>query len=357
MLSFLLKPKAWTIWTSLFLSLLSTYAGAESPAPPEFAHVSWLPEMLPALSKARMTADGITLAPQRTSIQKEDTVTLLVQSVDGRVLRQWAASLIMNPRKPEEKAYTSPAESFHLNNGSIVEFNACQLDSMAIHVIGPYSQTKGSATAKDVWSGTLINPQFLALGLEATPAMFIRIDEQANADPSLKGRAFTINAGPKPYPPDQIAIHQTLMEPFAITKAEERSFAGCSPALMNFFGIAIQTPGVREILREIVDFSWLQFALHGGRIEVHFELTGPMQRLPATDWGLPPETPVYSIGMRVKLYGKPALLCRMALTRPRVPLLNCAGIIGISAVRPNGEGPRMMVRVMSAQAAPTLSPQ
>lgn len=349
----LLKRSLRIMWTGLFLTALPRISAAEHPPiPPEFAPVSWLPVMLPAMVKAKIPANGFTLISERTSIQKEDTVTLLVQSDDGKNLRQWAATLIINSRKPEEKVYTSPAQTFYLNNGNKVEFTACQLDNMAIHVIGPYSKQDGSGEAKDVWSGTLINPQYLGLQLEATPAMFIRIKEQAEASGSLKGLDFSINAGPKPYPAEQIASSQARLKPFAITQAEERSFAGCSPALMNFFGIAVQTPGVREILREIVEISWLQLALHGGRVEVFFELLGPMEKLRAEDWGLPPETPVYSIGLRVHLYGKPVLLCRMALTTPRVPLLNCAGIIGISAVRPNGQGPRMMLRVMSAKPAP-----
>lgn len=57
------------------------------------------------------------------------------------------------------------------------------------------------------------------------------------------------------------------------------------------------------------------------------------------------------MGLQIQLQGKPALNSRLALTTPRVPLLNTAGVVGIAAARPNGKGPRVMIRVVSGHPA------
>jgi len=323
------------------------------PLLPDFVPVAWLPVMAPALAKASITTEGIALAPVGTGIQKEDRVTLLVQSIDGKTLRQWAVALIINPRGPEEKKYPSPALTLYLSTGNKVDFGSTLGEGMSIHVVGPFSQAKGSASAKDIWSGALIDTQFLGLGLDAIPACILRMRLMAAHDPSFKDKRFSIQTGSAAFPPEQIASNRAAMECFAVTAAEERSFAGGPLALMDFFDIAAQTPGVKDILFEAVDIPWLKVATHGGQFQVNFELMAPFEKSPASDWGLPPETQVYSMGLRVMLFDKPALLCRLAVTSPRVPLLNCAGIIGLAAMRPDGKGPYMMMRVMAAKAAPS----
>lgn len=347
---------AWRVVIAIGLGLTcisSARAENAPPSLPDFTPVSWLPVMLPALAKIPMAAEGISLATDRSCIQKEDAATLLVQSTDGKTLRQWAVALIIFPRKPEEKQYNSPAQTYYLDTGSKIAFRSTLREGMPIHVIGPFSEIKGAAKAKDVWSGALIDTQFLGLGLDSIPAFLRRMKQKCEDKPALNGKAFSIHAGSTPFSPEQIARNKILMEPFDVTAAEERSFAGCSPALMDFFGIAIQTPGVKDILQEAVDIPWLKIIAHGGRVEVNFELLPPFEKLSASDWGLPPEMQVYSMGLRVMLFDQPALLCRLAVTSPRPPLLNCAGIIGLAAMRPNGQGPHMMMRIMAARAAPT----
>jgi hypothetical protein len=280
---------------------------------------------------------------------------MLVQSIDGKSLRQWAVVLIINPRGPEEEKFTSSAQTLYLSTGSKIDFSATFREGMAIHVLGPFSQAKGSASAKDTWSGALINTQFLGLGLDAIPAFISRTQLMAAHDPSFKGKRFSIQTGSAAFPPEQIASNRAAMESYAVTAAEERSFAGGPPALMDFFNIASLTPGVRDILFEAVNIPWLKLAAHGGQFQVNFDFMAPFEKLSASDWGLPPETQVYSMGLRISLFEKPALVCRLALTNPRVPLLNCAGIVGFAAMRPNGKGPHLMIRVMAAKPAPTPS--
>lgn len=354
MRSFVLKHALRVLTVGLALAgSASLCAENAPPILPDFVPVSWLSVMAPALAKASIASETIALAPVGAEIKKEDRVTLLVQSIEGKTLRQWAVALIINPRGPEEKKYMSPAQTLYLSTGNKIEFPARLREGMAIHVLGPFSQAKGSAKAKDVWSGALINTQYLGIGLDAVPALILRMQHRAAHDPSCKGKIFSIQTGSAAFPPEQIATNRAMMEPFAITAAEEHSFAGGPPALMDFFNIAALTPGVNDILYEAVDIPWLKLVTHGGQFQVNFEFMAPFEKLSASDWGLPPDAHVYAMGLRISLFGKPALLCRLALTTPRVPLLNCAGIVGLAAMRPDGKGPHLMIRVMAANAAPS----
>ena len=336
------------------MALISAlHAQPTTPILPDFTPVSWLPVIVPALEKASMPAAGITLAADGVGTHKGDTVTVLAQATDKKGVRQWAVTLSINDIKPEERLLRSPALTMHLNTGRKVEFSPSPYEGMLIHVLGPYTGTKGASGAKDIWSGSLINPQYLGLGIDRTAAFWMRIEQSALHDPSLKGQHFSLSISTNPFPAEQIDMNRIWIDRLAITEAEDRAYAGFLPSMMDFFGIASQTPGVKDIIYEALDIPWWSIAAHGGRItETNFELLAPFSEMPAADWGLPAEIHVYSLGLRLHLQGKPALNCRLALTEPRVPLLNSAGIVGIAAMRPDGKGPRLMIRVMAGKQVP-----
>lgn len=338
---------------SLALLGFSTLRGENNPVVlPDFVPVTWLPSTTAVLTKAAVATEGIVVAPAEVGIQKTDTVTLLVQAMEDKSLRQWAVVLSINDIKPEEKLLRSKAFAIYLSTGRKVDFSPSPFEGMLIHVLGPFSAAKGAAKAKDVWSGSLVNPQFLGLGIDQTAALFRRLALRSQEDPTLKGGNFSV--GSEVFSTEQINETRKWVGPMAVTEAEERAYAGFIPSMFDFFKIASQTPGVREIVFEILDVPWWSLVAHGGRIsDIYFELLGPFDELPAAAWGLPSEARVYSMGLRLHLLGKPALNCRLALTVPRVPLLNCAGIVGFAAMRPNGKGPQLMIRVMAAKAAST----
>ncbi len=346
------------VWFGMLCGV-SMHLGAETPAPvmPDFTPVAWLPAVSLDLTKVSVPTEGIVLAGPDVRPQKGDTVTVLVQAIEKNRLRQWAVVLSINDIKPEEQKLRTPAFSLYLSNGRQIDFAPSPLTGILIHVFGPYARATGGAGAKDLWSGSLVSPQFLGLGLDGTAALLVRISRILAADASLRNQPFSFDVGGRPFPPDRIARERAQLEPFQVTASEERAYAGFMPAMTDFFRIASQTPGVREILFKVLDLPWWSIATHGGRItEVNFDLSGPFDALAPEAWGLPAEARVYSMGFRLLLYGKPALNCRLALTAPRVPLLNSAGLIGLAVMRPNGKGPRLMIRVMAARpAAPSAN--
>jgi hypothetical protein len=350
-----LRRSFWSIVFGLSVGLFASRGEDAAPAVPNFTSINWLEVARPILDKASISMDGITLAPAGTGSRIGDTATILVQAVEGPRIRQWAVVLSICDIKQEERGLRSAAFALYLSNGNKVDFEARPFEGMSIHVLGPFSNSDGADGAGNTWSGSLINPQFLGLGLDGAAAVWIRVNKTIAKDPILRASHFSMGISSNPFPADQTSKGRILSDRLSITASEGRAYAGFLVALLNFFQIASQTPGMREIIYEALDIPWWSIAAHGGRVTSSgFELIKPVEQLSPAEWNLPPNMDVYSVKLLLRIQGKPALSCRLALTAPQVPLLNSAGIIGIAAMRPDGKGPHLMIRLMAGR--PALAP-
>ena len=322
---------------------------AEHPHPlPEFTPVQWLPTAASVLDQASLSSTGISLGQGHH--RRGDTVTILAQIEERTRLRQWAIVLRREDLKPEEEKLRSPALTVYVSNGHKVTFDASKFTRVSIQVFGPFSPTNRSTRVKQITSETLVNPAFLGLGLDGTARLWRRLINDPRPAPRSTPRELSLDISSKPFSPEKIAEHQAALEGLAIVPAEERAYAGFLPAMMDFFNIARQTGGVRDIIFEVADLPWWSLLKQGGRIDdTHFEILGPFQKLPSHDWGLSDQVTVYSMGLVLRLEGKPTLAGRIAVTAPRPPLLNTAGIVGITAMRPDGQGPQLTFRVMAGR--------
>ncbi len=358
-LNFSMHPRIWksvgrpALIMAVIFSGMAPLLGAEGAGAPPFIPVTWLPSAEETLTHRNIPHDQIVLSTAGATHRKGDTVTVLAQIKDeqGKV-RQWAVVFLTDDLSEADKKYRSFEYVLYGNDGREFKFEAKPLEKIAIHVFGPFEES-GRNRSHDVWSGALVNPDFLGLGLDQTARFWLKIRSALNSDPFFKDRSFTLgfNSAKESNPPLNPAERATF-DHLAIPLDQERAFAGSMPALLSFFGIASQTPEVRDIIFDAVDVPWWSMVAHGGKItDTNFEFIEPFEEISAAEWGLPSETKVYAIGLVLRLQGKPALHLRLALTAPRPPLFNCAGILGISAVRPDGKGPRLMFRVMGGEPA------
>ena len=328
-------------------------AAESRPNIPPFTPVDWLPVVEPELAKAKAVSGDLRLDTTAREGRIGDTVTVLVQETKGDAVRQWVVVLAVNGISAKESKLRSGPLVIYFDNGHSVTFGSREPAGIQIHVLGPYSADHGSAKAKNVWSGSLVNPEFLTLGLDRAVEFLLRLRDMAVAAGVPANEELGMGMSSKPFAPDVAARNAAKMQRWHVTPDEERAMAGMAPALIDFFQIASQTPGVRDIVFDVLDIPWWSLVTHGGRIDnVYFSMMPPFERLSAADWGLPADTPVYSIGMQLLLANKPALNCQFAVTAPRPPLLATAGIIGVAASRPDGKGPRLMLRVMGGHPAP-----
>ena len=327
----------------------STPAAPAMPIP-ELRAVAPLPAVSAATAKANVSTDGIHATTRTTGLAANDTATVLVHYVDGDDVRQWAVQLVGKTPSEKERAMVWPPFKLYLTTGREITFPGTTA-AIAIHVLGPYRDSaKPAKHARDRWSGTLINEQFLGLGLDRACDCLIKLQKPlARAVPN----GVALSAGCQPFQEIDFGAVQSCMTDLGITLEDERAFAGMVPALLSFFQIAAQTPEVNDILFTVLDVPWWSLVRKLGKTpDISMRILKAPSALTPTDWGLPAGAPCYAFAIGLDLNQHPALALNLAVTAPRPPLLITAGIVGIAVGRPDGKGPTLMIRLVSAHAAP-----
>ena len=151
----------------------------------------------------------------------------------------------------------------------------------------------------------------------------------------------------QPFPAQDIAAAQAEAKRIGITAEEDEAYTKSLPAMVEFFRIAEKTPGLKEIILQILARPSLWSIIQRGGLNVSFDLNAlHTGQLAARGQYVP--TPIYSIPFEFQLNGQPALECNMIMTEPRAPLATCAGILELIAVSPKKEGTYLVLKLLSA---------
>ncbi|MBI5380330.1 MAG: hypothetical protein HZA31_00360 [Opitutae bacterium] len=329
---------------------------AEQPKTPPIPVFKWtevLPAAAQAAQKAGIAMNGMGAPAERTTLRPGDTVTALVTLTEGEEYKQWivrfqAAELTEKERQLPPvrgvRVYTSTGREFQYDGERAV---------LALRVLGPF-KSSSAATAtrgvKDVQARVRVNSAFLGLGFDQACAALIRKQEAEVRHPDLK---FYWGCGWKPYPPEKAAGKRKVAEVFGVTEKDERAMCGELPALWEFVGLASQTPGLQSIMQNVIHIPWWSIIANGGKMPAIGLMMLPRKHIKdAARWNLSETARIYALPFELQLNEKPALVCQLAVTAPRPPLLTSAGIVGIAAQSPDGKGPHLMIRLLSAQCAP-----
>jgi membrane-associated protease RseP (regulator of RpoE activity) len=328
--------------TAVLRDLLGPKGTAVGPAQkaarlPEFQFV---PPFAVVARKARalgVPIDRFVGSDSPLGVQKGDKVTAVVSVVDHGVLQQWLVMLVANDLKPAEKRQRSSPLRVFTSTGHELQFERDRI-GLAIRVVGPFKENSREKDVDDIWSGAIVAPQSLALGLDRT-AIAVR---------KLFGGGISFRTGPQPFPEKEAALSRTRNEAAGFGIEDEKAFAGAGPALGEFYQIISQTPGVREILFRMLDIPWSSFLRH---LRQNIEILPPVGEVSRELWGLPPGAACREFCIRIDLDGVPKLVCRLAVTHPSRPFQTDAGIVGLAAQKPDGSGPHVMVRLLAAHCA------
>jgi hypothetical protein len=333
--------------------LLASPAWAQPPEVimPELRPIVALPIASEAVEKAQVPLQGIGAPMDRVGLRKGDSVTALVSHLDRGKVRQWVVFLSANP--PEKTAVVKVPPEFKVYSSSGREIRiAGETSAVAIRVLGPFAEGEnGGKKAKGLWSGTPVDQAFLALGLDRVCAMSIRLREVKEAGNHAVPEGFQLGFSPKPYPAEKTAFSRPVLDRLGVTEEDERAFAGSAPALMSFFQIVMQTQGLEEILKSVLDIPWTSVIANGGVVNPFFKFLGPFEEISAASWRLPEGAKCYALKFQLLLNNKPSLNCQLAVTAPRPPLLASGGIVGFAAQRPDGKGPVLLMQVVDARCA------
>jgi len=316
-------------------------AGADEP--PAFQFAPPLPALSRKAQELGIAIDGLAGSNSELGLQIGDNASALVSTVEKGRLKQWLIFLAVTEISAAEKKMRLEPLRVYTSLGHELRFDR-SLSGVAIRTVGPFGEAPKAKPPGDIWSGSLVTPQFLALGFETS----------CRAAEKMFSRGVNLSTGNQPYPEESAAGERARAESVGFRLEDERAFAGSSLALGEFIRIVAQTPGLREILFEMLDLGWTAFFRQPA---TNVEIMPPFALLPAEPWGLPADATCREFSFKLHVDGKPRLLCRMAVTWPRRPFQTTAGIVGVAVKRVDGSGPHLMVRLLAAHTAPEVEPK
>lgn len=280
--------------------------------------------------KAGLPLGPLVLELEPGSARLGDGIVAVITLTNGASQKQWLAQFEVDALTAEEKKVKSTYNLSigPLSSGETWEISSKPAFALKIRALGPYvtlphSPKNAAKSALDKTARALVAPELLSLGLDRAARALL------------------------PHGPALAAINSATLGKFS--HEDEKAFAGSFVALLQFFMIAQETPGLKEIIWEIIDLpSVWSLARSLGKIKYGFDMGSvPVAELDPAGWKLP-ALPLYRYPFGLKLNDKPAVNCAFFATAPHPPLLTTAGIVGFTAHSPSHKDKHMLVQVIAA---------
>lgn len=289
-----------------------------------------------------------------------DSVTALVTLYESERYRQWliqltAAKLTAAEQKQIENAKSKLTIEMFTSVGTAIRINSAPYPIEA-RTIGPFSSDEPAAPAKpfkpaEKRARALVIGGFLGLGLDRFCTGGQRLRRAAEQSDGA-AQKLDWQAGLKPFPADVIAKNQPLAAAVGFTPEDERSIFAGPLALRAFFNVAQKTPGLQDILLELLDKSSLAWSMvtHNGDLKPSFKPDYSKIGIPVDSkaWS-PALPPAYRCPMLILLNEKPSLEAELVVTAPQPPLLNCAGVIGMVVMPASNRTKHLIIRVLAGR--------
>jgi hypothetical protein len=298
-------------------------------------------------------ATGATLAPG-------DSVTTLVTLHEkGRHATQWLLYFQVTNNVPVAAAKPQPPPMvMYTSTGGHFEFSRSPA-RLRVRTLGPFpepnAKRRSSPAFDDDSAAISVNQAFLGIGLDQGAAAVIR---WVNAGRQTGGTNFMdlFRYSPKPFGSSRTNHDRLLAAQWRVTPGEERSVAGWMPALTSYFGTVQQTPNLQGIMLKVLDLPSLWSIVRNRGLKVYFRIDHDQaDRFSPANWGLPSDSPVYSLPTVLTINNHRALTVTLIVTAPRPPLLACGGIIGLLAENPADKENYLTLRLISAHCQSGLS--
>jgi len=276
-----------------------------------------------------------------------DTVSALVSlsSFDGRLRpKQWMIRLRLASLG---NGGGSRDETYHTNVGDTFVFHSA-MTAMDLETMGPVpADSSPDARVERRRTRIAVNTDFLALNLNRTAKVLFRLKEQEQKSPGLK---YDFSAGTGAFPPGDWEANRRKLDALGLTEDDRRSFTGSLPALMQFLDIVRSTPGLQDILLQVLDKpSVIDVFRHGARADINFNFIGGGPSGGRENfWKEATDREFGGMAFELQVFGKPVLNVALFLTPPRPPLEVSAGILGVVAWSPSKPDKFVVVRVLSS---------
>lgn len=342
------------VWLCLGFSRAAAAEPLPKPFVPEFDFPPPLAAVTAIAAEHGVPLSGFDASVERaTALRPGDQVTAVVSLLEDKDLTQWLISVRCAELTAQEmKEPPLQTWTVHTNTGTEV-FLSAKRAALAIRVLGPFSRKSGEESSKSVTdqqARVTVNADYLTLGLDRACEAVMSVNEAKIKDPTLPPVEWA--ARQKPFPPEVVEPTRKTARSIGLTPERERALVGANPALQEFFHLISRTPGLQDILKNVIDVPWWTVIKQRGKVAAS---VAPQYNLAAH---LAPGDPLlmgtresgYTLPYVLFIGGKSALTGKLAVITPQGPLQVSAGILGVAAVAPNGEGPRVMLQVVSARA-------
>ncbi|HWA25863.1 MAG TPA: hypothetical protein VG734_09390 [Lacunisphaera sp.] len=313
---------------------------------PKFAYPEALPALLAAAGKFGVPVDIKQRPAARQAAQAGDTLTFLVSLRDGEKLKQWVLVAETADLTAKEEAMP-PLKGFHAYTSTGQEVNLSgRRAAIEMTLIGPVTREeadRGEVKPEVKRRRLLVKADYLSLGFDAGSEAGISLRSEESRKAIAAG--FSTKVGSKPFTAEVAQKNQSLAQQIGFTPERERAYWGSVPVLLEFVNIVVKTPGLQDILKEVIDVSWWSILSSGGKPKLHIQVVGRYVQKLNDDGSNRPEQYLFPFVLEVN--DKPAMASCLIVTKPTAPLATTGGVIGIQAGRPYADHPQLTIRLIA----------
>jgi hypothetical protein len=216
---------------------------------------------------------------------------------------------------------------------------------VVVRTLGPFAPTDKQTKPGKIPEKSArfeMNKGFLGLGLHNAAMAFQSLEQG-----SVRGNW---SVRQKPFTEAEVARGKETAARLQLTEERERAMIGAIPAMLSYFDVVRNSPGLSDIFFEVVDLPSAWSLLRNAGIKsAGLRFDKGAGQTDAALWALPESAPVYHFPMVLELNDQRALNLRFVVTKPDPPLLACAGVIGMLAEHPGEKDKYLTLRIMSAR--------
>jgi len=305
-----------------------------------------LPSLLTFAAANQIPVSGIGVPDPAVPPKPGDRVTYAIALHDQSGLREWLIDLSEVELSAAHRAAPPPGTRtvYSAIGGRYPIASAWAEEN--VRIAGPFydKDSKPDGTL-DRSTRFLVHENYLSFGLNRTATYLLKIVAASRAGLNCQHLA---NVQYRPFSAEEIEAAQAEAKGVPIGAQEDEAYAKTLPAMLEFFRIAEQTPGLKEIILQVLAKPSLWSVLRGGgHLNVNFDLNAVKIAQIAPRGRFIP-TPIFSIPFEFQLNRQPALECNMVVTEPRAPLTTCAGILQLIAASPKNPGTYLILRLLAA---------
>lgn len=340
-----LQPVNRVVLWLLFVAWLPETGRAATNAATDLSRLATVPPcatLVAAAQTKNIPLAQIDPATDEERLDPGDSITALITLFEKSRRKQWLVYLEVVTPTAEESARKPPPPMVLYSSFGGTQACVSAPAFVVVRTLGPFDDKTKLGKAPDKSVRFELNKGFLALGLHHAATAF----ETFERGP-FRG---TWYCSQKPLPEAELVKGRELAARLQLTPETERAMIGAIPAMLSYFEVVRNSPGLSEIFFEVVDLpsAWSLVRNAGIRsVGLRF-IKGAGQAEPAR-WNLPGSVPANHFPMVLDLNDQRALNLRFVVTSPNPPLLACAGVIGMLAEHPTEKDNYLTLRIISAR--------